>query len=185
MHQQQEQPKKGNINVLYEAARGCALCVTVFLHESFGKRALLGWPGIVAFIIVWALSVADPVMGWFFWLWCAVFVAQCIDTNKRLSKGAKIHSRYQGFPLAAMKLFRCRKENVARTLEIPLVCGVGMASSYLSPTLGAFLIGGGCAMGLVRAIDYQATYKMVQGITDAQVEAEVMSEYVREGRDDF
>jgi hypothetical protein len=54
-----------------------------------------------------------------------------------------------------------------------------------SEVLGVFVIGSGLAMGVMRAIDYQATYAMTQQIHDAQVEAEVMNEYVRGGRDDF
>jgi len=185
MQNPQEQPKKPSLDVPYRAAQGYATCVTVFLHEGFGKRALLGWPGVIAFVIVWAMSFADPVMGGFFWLWCLAFIGQCIDTQKRLTQGKAISSRYQGFPKLAMKLFRCRKENVARTLEIPLVCGLGMALAYLSEALGVFLIGGGVAMGFVRMMDHQAAYQAVQRIADAQVEAEVMNEYVRGERDDF
>lgn len=182
--QQQQQPKKITLNVL-DIPRGYATCVTVFLREGFGKRALLGWPGVVAFVIMWIMSYADPVMQVFFWLWCMAFVFQVLDTSRRITKGEKIHSQYHGFPVMAMKGFRCQKENVAKMLEIPLVCIVGAVSTYLSPTLGAFLIGGGMAMAFVRMIDQQMTYKAVEEITDAGIEAEWMNSYVRGERDDF
>lgn len=188
MPQQQEERQKGNAKGLYLGASGVATCVTPFIHLGGGAEAL-GIPGVIAFLIIFALAAQNVAadtpqygMGLYFAVWLFALVYQRVKTTKLLNAGEKIHSRYQGYPELA-RILKC-KENTGKMLEVPMVILVGMMMEYVSEPVGGLLIGSGIALAVVRAMDYQRNYTMKQQMDDARIENEVMKEYMN-GRDDY
>jgi hypothetical protein len=192
----QYEPNRGNgkdgVSILYFLSLLMSAAVTPFIRVNFGREAF-GGPGIwgIGFwasilMLLWWIETADPIMQTYFMAWIVCVLCHRLRSFRLASDGREPSSRYRGYPWLAAKLFRCTKENFAKTLEIPLVLCVGLVvKGMVSETLGFFLCCAAGGLGIVRALEARFMYLKVQRARDAQREMAAFTEYYRGERNDW
>jgi hypothetical protein len=179
--------RREGMNAVFVLARAYAGAITPFLRTGAGTESP-GLAGVLTFcgLLLLAGTTKSQAMWVFFCVWLFALMCSRARTVKMIRQGAVIHSQYAGWPVVAATLFRVRKENAAKALEIPLVMAVGVLTACtLSELVGGFVFSTAFALALVRAIEYQVNWKNFQRQQDAMIQHRVMQEYWRHGRDDF
>ena len=166
-------------NIVYQLAACHATCFQVFLRKDFGAEAFGKFTGPGAFIMLILAAGADRIMMCYLWVWLIALLLQKARTSTNRQKGIIPHSRYNGFPAVAMKLFRSKTETQARTVE-PVICLVaGIALMQVAETAGMFVAAGFVSTAIVEGSIRWIDHRKVQQMRDGQIDAERMSAMYR------
>lgn len=172
-------------NLLYLAACGHATCLLVFLRCRFGTAAFQrNGLAALAIIIIYGCLTNDYVMWPFYLTWQVVFVVRQIGARRAWLKGLTEHSRYGGWPWAAMLVPGVRKEMTAKTAVEPLLCLLLAVPVFpLSPHLGFFILLGLFSLPLKAAIERSVLQARVRALKDAEIENRQLMDAYRGSRD--
>ncbi|MGL5096488.1 MAG: hypothetical protein ACRDD1_12915 [Planctomycetia bacterium] len=173
-----------NVNLLLSFARVHALCLTVFLRRDYGSEGI-GMTGLGAFVLIPAYAgLANSHAMLLFWgFWFLAVVSQRMRQYRNWRNGVVLHSRYEGYPWVAFKLFpRIRAEGDAKAAEAFLAFGVGGVLTYLDKPLGWFVMAGFLSILFVEAISEEITRKRLSEMKDAQLEQQYLARRFRSGR---
>lgn len=188
MLQQQQndrQDMKGGFNLVYVILHGFATSVTPFTRTGFGQEAF-GISSIVALLLMIGFgSFGNSYAMWvFLWLWVLAVLRQRVTQMQNRKKGVICHSRYQGYPWLAFKLFpRIKDEGNAKGAEAFLVMSIGALLGYcLDPALGWFLALGGIGTLCIEAFAAEVMKRRLQDMRDAEIEQRDLAERFRGGR---
>lgn len=188
MFQQQQndrQDMKGGFNLVYVILHGFATSVTPFTRTGFGQEAF-GINSLVALLLMIGFgSLGNSQAMWvFLWLWILAVLRQRVTQMQNRKKGIITHSRYQGYPWLAFKLFpRIKDEGNAKGAEAFLVMSVGCLLGYgLDPALGWFLALGGIGSLFIEAFAVEVMKRRVQAMRDCQIENQTIADHLRDGR---
>lgn len=120
------------------------------------------------------MAGADETGGMMLYLyaWLVALVRQRAITIRNQMKGIyphSQHSRYDGWPVLAMKF--CKRESTAKRWIEPLFCVVaGIAFFHVSEKLGAFVLMGSLSLTMVEGISSWIDRVRVQRLRDAESE---------------
>eukprot|EP00456_Euglypha_rotunda_P018008 TRINITY_DN162_c0_g1_i29.p1 TRINITY_DN162_c0_g1~~TRINITY_DN162_c0_g1_i29.p1 ORF type:complete len:192 (-),score=51.23 TRINITY_DN162_c0_g1_i29:427-1002(-) len=183
MFQQQQQndkpDMKGAFNIAYLVMNSHALTCTVFLRRDFGKEAI-GMFGIVGLLMV--LVYGGLMNSYAMYLYLLAFllavVGQRMQTFQNWRKGDIQHSRYNGYPAIALKLFPKLKEMDAKGIEAFMCLGIGWLLTHVDPALGWYVMGGFFSILLSEGISAEIRKQRLQAMRDAEIEnRQLASEY--------
>lgn len=166
-------------NLLGFAAVCYANCIIPFLRRRFGAEAF-GFQGMFAFVGLLLLAGGDPtgVGMCYLWIWIAFVLMHRAGTMNNERKGIFLHSQYAGDPWIAKLV--CRDDDFARRYVEPFLClTVGTLLCPLSETVGAFVIFGAIALGMVEVIQGQVSRVRLQKMRDAEIEMQYYAERFR------
>lgn len=170
---------RGSFNALYLLCMLHIRCVIPFLRAQMGSGAL-GWYAIVAGVFMFYLAHAiydQPLLN-FFLVWLVAIVVQWMLTGRTLKAGALIHSQYEGRPCIAMLV--CKNESMAKLVVEPLIC---LAAGYVllgySDVLGKLVMSAAFSLIFLENFDRHVMNKQERQVIDARLEAEYLSERVR------
>lgn len=188
MFQQQQHDKpemQGGFNLVYLILHGFATSVTPFMRTDFGKEAF-GINSFVALLLMIGFgSFGNSHAMWvFLLLWILAVLRQRVTQMLNRKKGLICHSRYQGYPWLAFKLFpRIKDEGNAKGAEAFFVMSLGALLGYcLDPALGWFLVMGGIGALCIEAFAVEVTKRRLQSMRDAEIEQRDLAERFRNGR---
>lgn len=187
MQQQQHNDKpdmKGAFNLGYLLANGHALTCAVFLRRHFGKEAI-GFSGIAGFFIILIYGGLMNSYPMFIFL-CAYLLAvigQRMQQFQLYRKGVIIHSRYNGYPWLALKLFpRVKDEGNAKGVEAFMCLAIGGLLSYIDQPLGWFIMAGFFSIMVSEGVNAELLKRRLQAMKDAEIEQQDLAEHYRNFR---
>jgi hypothetical protein len=175
MFQQQQQNDKPDMrsafSLAYVLANSHALTCTVFLRRDFGKEAI-GIFGIVGlFMILIYGGLANSYAMYIYLLaFLLAVIGQRMQTFPNWRKGDIQHSRYNGTPVIAMKLFPKLKEMDAKGVEGFLCLAIGWLLTHVDPALGWYVMGGFFSILLSEGISAEIRRQRLQAMRDAEIE---------------
>ena len=132
----QEQPDKMGMrkctNPIWVLLTAHATSITIFFRNSFGKEAL-GWPGVFAFLLILIVGGLNksPVMLLYLGVWLVALACQRLCTFRLVCRGGVWHSKYEGWPVLAVKL-AFGNPKVAVFVVEPLLCLAGVTGRPLA-----------------------------------------------------
>lgn len=189
--QQDQQTDKLNyragFNVFTLLVNGHATCVAVFLRCGMGVE-YPGMDGVVAaaLILLCAAGTGDQLLIDFFWLWLVALICQRAYTAKLVRQGWIEHSRYTGWPWAAMTCKWVKSEKKAKDMAEPLLCfGFGAALIPLSAVLGEFVMAGCASLLIQRTMQNQVNIVRLRRMRDAEIEQRQLADRFRGLSDDY
>lgn len=179
-----ESSMAANFNLLLNFARVHALCLTVFVRRDYGREGI-GMTGLGAFVLIPAyagFTNSPPVL--LFWgFWFLAVIGQRMRQYRNWRNGVILHSRYEGYPWLAFKLFpRIRTEGNAKAAEAFLMFAVGGVLTHFDKPLGWFVMAGFLSIMFVEAISVEITRKRLADMKDAQLEQQYLARRFRSGR---
>jgi hypothetical protein len=177
---------RGSFNVVYFLASSHALCLTPFLHHSFGSEAF-GMQGLAALlmILVYGGETRSAAMGNFLLLWLAAFVLQRLRTFSLFQRGERMHSRYGGYPWLAVRLPFVKSEREAIAFEPVLCLAAGTLLGGVSEELGRFVTAGFISLLLKYGIEWQIEQMRLRRMQDAFIEQEHLVGRFHQGQKDY
>lgn len=183
MQQHDNRPDmRGTFNFGYLIVNAHALTLTTFLRTDFGKNAL-GVYGLGGFaIILFYGGLVCPSMVIYLGLWMVSLLCQRIKQWQNRRKGVLIHSRYNGFPLLATKLFPRMRESNAKGVEAFLCLVVGWLIMQVNPGIGIYVMCGFGTILLSEALIVEGKFKRLQDMRDAEIEQEALAEELKQYR---
>lgn len=188
MYQQQQNNDqmrmKDSFNLFYVLVNGHALTCSVFLRTNFGKEAI-GFSGIAAALMILLYGgLMQSYATWvFFCIWMLAVLCQRMKQFQNWRNGVIVHSRYNGFPWLAFKLFpRLKNEGNAKGTEAFMCLAVGWLLTYIDQPLGWLIMGGFLSIMFSEAIMVEFNRKRLQAMRDAEIEQQYLAEQYREGR---
>ena len=176
---EQQTSFRGSFNTLYLLCMLHIRCVIPFLRVQMGSGAL-GWYAIAsgAFMFYLAHAIYDQMLLNFFLVWLVAVVVQWMLTGRTLKGGALVHSQYEGRPWVAMLL--CNSESAAKLVVEPLMCvAAGYFLQGYSDALGKIVMSAAFSLIFLENFDRHVMDKQEQQIIDARLEAQYLSERVR------
>ncbi|MFO0831531.1 MAG: hypothetical protein U0637_06780 [Phycisphaerales bacterium] len=191
---QQQQPEQQNLwtpiedakrafSFLAFVAQVLAHPVEVFLRTGFGSQ-YFGIAALVSFFAVpmWMVffPTENPAGIWIFWaLYLVMQLRARIETTRLLSKGERLHSRYNGFPRLA-KAFKSMPESKLKGSIEPLaVLLTALAVMQGSVPLGSYLIAAAFALAFNNALIDAVTKARVRELNDSLIEQQQLAERFR------
>jgi hypothetical protein len=176
---------RNGMNLLVLLANAHATTLTVFMRQGFGSEAL-GISGICAalMILLYAGFSNSPEMITYLWVWVAAVAYQRIYGIKQRQKGQVVHSRYAGWPQAAMRF--TKSEKIAREVVEPLICVAAGAAMYTwSEPVGRFILAGPVSLLITRVIEMQITKNRLSAMQDAAIEQRYLADLFSHRRNDI
>ena len=173
-----------NVNLLLSFARVHALCLTVFIRRDYGREGI-GMTGLGALVLipVYAGFTNSHAMLLFWGFWFLAVISQRMRQYRNWRNGVVLHSRYEGYPWLAFKLFpRIRTEGNAKAAEAFMLFGIGGVLTYFDKPLGWFVMAGFLSIMFVEAISVEITRKRLSDMKDAQLEQQYLARRFRSGR---
>jgi len=173
MNQQQESDKeRQGVNVVILTGKALAACWWPFCRVNSGREALGIHVLLSILIMIFVACAANTDAGWIFMLcWLLACLKQKAMRKQAYKKGLIPHTRYEGFPWLAQKLFpRIKTEGNLKAAEAFLGIVVGALLTYLEPVLGYLLIMSGIAILINEALNVDARKRRVSQMRDAQLE---------------
>ena len=179
---------RNTFNILCIVCSIHARCVTPFLRSETGAAARGLFSFIAgAFMFYLACALYDQPFIDFWGAWLVALILQSWDSAATRKKGKAIHSQYDGRPSLAMLLCPFVKdEGTAKFIVEPAIClGVGYGLLGWSDALGKLVMS--CAFSLLFLENYyrHVTRQREQQVIDARIEAEALSQGVRERLGDY
>jgi len=166
-------PKQNDsLDLAYLAFNVYRMCTLPILRCRFGPDGM----GMAAFFALFlmltvAAATVDKVMYCYIAVWMGFVIYRRIETVRMRLRGHVTHSRYRGFPWAAMCIPFVHKESTARGIIEPEICMVtGELLTYLSPNLGLFVLFSFIPLLLTEAIDQGIVEKRTQNMLDGEIE---------------
>ncbi len=188
MNQQQQNndpmQMKDTFNLVYALVHGHSTAITPFLRTSFGKEAL-GMNGLAALAIILLYGGLMNCYEMFIYLcvWLVAVIYQRVKQFRNRMNGFVQHSRYNGYPALAYKLFpRIQSEGNAKGAEAFLCLGVGWLLTYVSQPLGWFVMAGWVSIMFSEGLGVELRRKKLQAMRDAEIEQQALAEEYRNGR---
>lgn len=170
-------------HILYFLTSAHANCFVPFLRRGIGREGF-GAAALGSLAILILMIPQAPEFEGFLYLWLVAVVCQRISTHRRLKRGERIHSRYNGWPWLAMKLPFVRSEKTCKVFVEPMLCMlIGTAICPLSESLGGFIICGMFTLNFQHAMDGEAQVKKVRRMRDAAIEQKLLSRMYRSNED--
>lgn len=182
MPQRPQQPgdvvtMRSSFNLLYVLALIHMRMVTPFLRTKTGSRAR-GLLSVIAGVFMFYLAhgLYDQMLLNYFWAWLIAVLVQGWTSNKRA------HSRYDGVPKVAFLLCPFNKdEGVAKFVIEPVIClGAGYFLLQYSDALGKLVMSSAFSMMFVFRLYQHTQDKRERDIIDARLEAESLTNGVRQ-----
>lgn len=173
-----------SFNMLTFLVSAHSLCFAVFLRKDFGKEGI-GFYGLGAalMILVYGSLTNCYPMFVFFVAWILAVIAQRLIQFSNWRRGVILHSRYNGYPWLAWKLFpRIKSEGNAKAAEAFLCLAIGGLLTNVSPPLGVFVMSGFLSIMLCEGIKVEFTRKRLQAMRDAEIEQRNLAEQYKSGR---
>jgi hypothetical protein len=189
MHQQQhpndQLSMQGGFNLFYILLYGHALTCTVFLRTSFGREGI-GLAGMAGFFIImfYGGMMNSYAMFYFLGAYLLAVIGQRMKQFDNWRKGIVVHSRYNGFPIVAWKLFpRIKTEGNAKAAEAFLCLGLGwLLMTFVDQPLGWYVMAGFLSILFSEAFIVEAQRRRLQAMRDAEIEQQCLADAYREGR---
>lgn len=174
---------RNSFNMLCIVCTIHARCVTPFFRSQTGAAARGLFSFIAgAFMFYLAHALCDQPLINYWEAWLVAVIVQLWDSATTRKKGKVIHSQYEGRPALAMLLCPFIKdEGTAKFIIEPAIClGVGYGLLGWSDALGKLVMS--CAFSLMFLQNYyrHVTRQREQHVIDARIEAEALSQGVRE-----
>ncbi len=175
MFQQQQQNDRemdGAFNFAYLVMKALAACLWPFMRVHSGKESLGIHALLTVFIIITFACWANTEALWiYFMAWLLAALKQKAMRIQAAKKGIIPHSRYDGYPWLASKLFPFIKTEMnLKAAEGFLGMGLGGLLTYLDPALGMLLIISGIAILFIESFNVEVRKRRVQQMRDAQLE---------------
>ncbi|OWK40996.1 hypothetical protein [Fimbriiglobus ruber] len=173
------------LNLVYFVADVHAACLLPFLRTGFGVEAFR-WNGVLALVLLLTLAGSVPGMGWYFAAWVTAVVLQRARTMRLVYRGAVIHSRYMGYPWAAMRVPLVKRESTATGLIEPQLCFlIGVLLCPLSVDLGTFVMAGFLTLIVRNGFEREIDRQRLQRMRDAAIEQRWYADRLRGRGTDF
>jgi hypothetical protein len=176
---QGSQQEPDALGLLYLAADSLATTVAVLIRRGFGKEAL-SWNSLFAFIALLFMASEHRA----FLIVLGVFtlgqVCRRFETYRLIRKGVILHTRYPGYPYAAMRLPFVRSERVAKELVEPLMCFVGgLVLCPLSVPVGGYVMLCGLGFIIRHGLEEWVSRRRIDRMRDAAIEHEWYAEHMK------
>lgn len=187
MFQQQQQndkpDMKGAFNIAYLVMNSHALTCSVFLRRDFGKEAI-GIFGIAGFfmILVYGGLMNSYAMYLYLLAFLLAVIGQRMQQFQNFRRGVVCHSRYNGYPILALKLFPRLKEGDAKGVEAFMCLAIGGLLTYVDPALGWYVMGGFFSILLSEGINAELRKQRLQAMQDAVLEQQALAREYEEFR---
>ncbi len=97
-------------------------------------------------------------------------------------KGVVTHSRYNGYPVLALKLFPRLKEEDAKGVEAFMCLAIGGVLTYVDPALGWYVMGGFFSILLSEGFNVELRKRRLQAMQDAVLEQQSLAREYEEFR---
>lgn len=190
MYQQQQQNDqtgmRGGFNLFYFLVNGHATACTLPMRTDYGREAI-GFSGMAGFFMILVFGGLMNSYAMFIYL-CLYLLFVFAHRLKQISNWTKgrfiVHSRYNGYPWLAFKLFpRIRTERNAKAAEAFLCLGVGwLLMTYVDQPLGWFIMAGFLSILFSEATVVEVQRRRLQAMRDAEIEQNALADAYREGR---
>lgn len=177
---------KRNFNIAFSLCLMHQRALTVPMRNQYGVQAL-GTPCAfaVALMLVWHMATQDPFMLVWLGVWLLYYIKRRVEAMKLAKSGAKIMSRYDGWPFDGLKFVK--SEYAAKRFAEPILCGIlgGIlfwlyTENGLRPTgLPYFFLLGVFSLPSIEAVKKMAWDKRIEGMHDARIEQEMAVEDYR------
>ena len=183
-HQSERPSLSDSFNLLWLLIVAHATMLTAFSRRDFGKEhfglnALFG----IAITFVYAGFANCPEVLVFLAFWFLAVIAQRIRQFKNERNGVVIHSRYNGYPVLAWKLFPWIKtEGNAKAAEAFLCMIVGWCIAQFVPPLGFYIGLGWISILASEAILVEIQKRRLQAMRDAEIEQRYLAQEYRKRR---
>jgi hypothetical protein len=168
------------VGLTYLACSTHKLAISVFIRNGFGVNAL-DPQGFFTFVVLLLLSTGYGGFRLYFLCWLVVLVARRVETFRLRLKGVRYHSRYPGYPYAAMFMPRVKTAQDAYAAE-PFMClFAGAVLVTISQPVGLFVMAGFVSFAVCMGIDAMIDQRRMQSMFDAEVEMRYYAERFRKG----
>lgn len=160
----------------------------VFLHTRFGQRYLSVEIAIVVSTLCAAMIlIPSPFFKLLGGLFPVLAAVHLIAAALRARRGIHIHSRYTGEPHFFWWYLRrwvpIDEIVVKRWLEPGLLLILAFIMHYVDPVFAPFLAGCGVSLAIRVSLEYRRWRERLLDMLDAQLEAELMNESIKQGQD--
>lgn len=173
----------GSFNGLNALANAHALTCTVFIRTDFGREGI-GLHGLVAGLMILAYGSflnCYPMFP-FFLLWMLAVICQRIRQLINWRRGVVLHSRYNGYPWLAKRLFPRMSELNARGVDAFLCLAIGGLLAQFNQPLGWFVMAGFVSILFSEAVMVEFNRRRLQAMRDAEIEQRYLAEQYKSGR---
>jgi hypothetical protein len=138
------QTARGAMNLVAFLVQSGAVTVEVFLHSRFGER-YIGGQAAAAVVLIPCFGMLFPEhdirpLVYFLGSFLVTCFLQRVDIMRRLRRGDREHSMYNGFPRFLRKSRAYREQPIKETWEPTLVFIVGSLLLKFSQPLGLYLM---------------------------------------------
>jgi hypothetical protein len=180
--QNNELQVKDGLNLAYTLFSGHALACMIPMRKDFG-REYLGWTGLAGFSVILVYGGLMNSYAMYVYL-CLYLLMVLMHRIRNFSNRGKVitHSRYNGFPWLACKLFpRIRTEGNLKGAEAFLCLGLGWLLTYVDQPLGWFVMAGWFSIMFSESLIVETQRRRLQAMRDAEIEQQALAEQYREG----
>jgi len=173
----------GSLNGLYLLAHTHALSFTVFLRTDFGSEGIgLCGLGTILMILGWgAYANCLPMFG-FFGLWLLALIFQRIKSFGNWRKGMVVHSRYNGYPWFAKRIFPRMSELNAKGIDAFLCLAVGGLICQFNQPFGFYVMAGCASIMFTECMMVESMKRRLRQMRDAEIEQRYLAETYKSGR---